>query len=763
MKEKGGIPFIHVFYLDEISHNNFEVIPIDIKVELVFHEIKQFSLDKINQGGLFLLVDPVLANDFETLKNKVKLPGIWAGFASNTDDQIQFKKLGINHLIFSWHEELIQKTLLESFVELSQKVNEINYLIEEIELRHLRYLECDSKLKLLSSTVNEPIVFIDQDQNITLWNKEAQRFFGYTKYEIRNEKFLRWIVAERSHQDVIHLFRQANLGELKKSNSDIPLFVKNKLGVEFEIKASVSIQRKKKKGFNLVFVFHDIQKSKKLDREIIRNRELWDETKILKEFIHNVTHELRTPMNSIIGIAKALQKYNANNLQERQREGLQIILSSGNQMIALIKDLLDIARIDKNKIELNYENFNIDKFLSHQKSQALNLIEERPIRLIIKKSPSVPSVLYADQRKIFQVLTNLVGNATKFTKQGKITISCHYLNNKLFFEVADTGIGIRSEKQKEIFQKFNQADSTFSSIGTGLGLHISKKLVQLMHGEISLESEFEKGTLAKFSIQLPNQPIESEQSITNLKKEAFKIIKFIPGKKLFIAIDDNSQNQFIYNLLSERKDYNFILAKNGKTGLHAVNNLNPDLVIVRLEVPEIHGTSIIKSINHIVPCIAVSSFDTSTLSNLPSSFKPLFEPIDLEDLTKSISGTEFKAKWPTVENLVIFFQESNLKNKLNNKSKYIFINNNNVDFTFVQICQLKPRYIIFEFMDTDNNLLLLKKLLGHAEVIRNFRLFLIADGEETQNLQSLVANHKNLEIVSQEKLLLQIKKTITEG
>lgn len=691
---------------------------------------------------------------------------LYTALYKNETEKQTLENLNIHRLINSDESGKSKSEKLELFIELFQKEKEILDLSNFIEVGHQKSLEQRTKIKLLSSTVNEPILIANQDKKITLWNREAQSVFGYSKYEVIQENFLDLIVSQRSKEQIEKLFSDVLTGTVKNIKINQSLFVRNKLGVEFEINASVSTHKNKSKNHNFVFVFHDIQKAKKLEREILRNRELWEETKILKEFVHHVTHELRTPMNSIIGIAKAIQKYNAENLSDRQKEGLEIIINSGNQLVNLIKDLLDIARMDKNKIELNHEVFSLDKVLSLLKSQTLQLIDDKPVKFLIKKSSTVPSSLYGDHRKIIQVLTNLVGNAVKFTNQGKIVLSSHFVDHKLFFEIADTGIGIRPEKQKEIFQKFTQAESAFSSIGTGLGLHISKKLVQLMKGEITIESEFEKGTIVRFYVSLPILPDEKDANKEINDENDFRLLNLNPKNKLILAIDDNLQNHFTYRLIAENDNFNLLLVNKGKLGMQAIRELHPDLILLKVEIPGLHGSLIYKEIKNMKPqplVISISEMDTSF--SLPGVKFNLQDPLNYDNVSRILS--EIKS-WPeraAWDRVVVFDSYSWVEKILQKKDLCYFIKNINPELVAVQLSQLKMKTLIIENISSSSNALNLAIRIVNDEYFANINeMILHSEGSPLKLLKDKAIVYKQVKILNRKEILGILKdKCVTEG
>ncbi|MBN1259162.1 MAG: GAF domain-containing protein [Anaerolineae bacterium] len=240
------------------------------------------------------------------------------------------------------------------------------------------------------------------------------------------------------------------------------------------------------------------------------------------EFLANMSHELRTPLNSIIGFSKILLKGLEGPLTEAQAQELQIINNAGQHLLSLINDMLDISRINAGKVDLIYEAVDLSGIIASAIATTAPLIKEKPITLRTEIAEELP-MLYADRRRIKQIMLNLLSNAAKFTEQGAITVYARKteainpvterLESMVEIQVHDTGIGIPRDKLSEIFKEFTQVDSSMTrrTGGTGLGLSITKKLVELHGGSIWVESEVGKGS--HFGIQLPLNTPDSSVSL----------------------------------------------------------------------------------------------------------------------------------------------------------------------------------------------------------------------------------------------------------
>ncbi len=242
-----------------------------------------------------------------------------------------------------------------------------------------------------------------------------------------------------------------------------------------------------------VRLFHEIEE---------KNKQLEAASKHKSDFLAQVSHDLRTPLNAIIGFTRIVLRKLEGQLPNLQKENLQKVLISAEHLLGLINGLLDLAKIEAGKMEMIAESFRIEDLINMATGTVEPLLKDRRVRLVKEVMPDLPP-LKTDRDKLKQVLLNLLGNAAKFTEEGEIRVSARNGNGTLLLAVSDTGIGMKREALETIFDEFRQAEKTTASKygGTGLGLAIVKKFTNLMGGEISVESEFGKGST--FTITLP--------------------------------------------------------------------------------------------------------------------------------------------------------------------------------------------------------------------------------------------------------------------
>ena len=324
--------------------------------------------------------------------------------------------------------------------------------------------------------------------------------------------------------------------------------------------------------------------------------------KAKSRFLATISHELRTPLNGILGYANLLK--NDSTLDDEQRHFSQVIIQSGNYLLSLINDILDLAKIESNRVDLYKAEICL-------KFSLLDICEIIKIRAESKKidfhkyfSEDLPETVIGDERRIRQILLNILGNAIKFTDKGyvKITVKRKTSSGPDFieFEITDTGIGMNEEDLKTIFDPFQQVGIEENKIeGTGLGLAITKNLIELMEGRIHVESKPGGGSTFVINLPLP-EPEKQSDAQNNIKEKIIKGIKSCKltkrEKPLILVIDDKPRNRSMIVDLLTPIGFNVQEAVNGRDGLAQIFILMPDLVITDIVMPEMDGFEMIKTI-----------------------------------------------------------------------------------------------------------------------------------------------------------------------
>ncbi|MGJ8661485.1 MAG: ATP-binding protein, partial [Bacteroidota bacterium] len=336
--------------------------------------------------------------------------------------------------------------------------------------------------------------------------------------------------------------------------------------------------------------------------------------KAKQQFLSNMSHEIRTPMNAIIGFTKVMLK---TELTIKQKEYLTAIKVSGNSLIVLIDDILDLAKVDAGKMTFEQTPFKLASSISTMLHLFETKIQEKNLKLIINYDDKIPEVLLGDSVRLHQIILNLVSNAVKFTSKGSITVgvileSENEKNALIKFSVKDTGIGIAENKIESIFDNFQQASSDTSRLygGTGLGLAIVKQLVEAQGGNISVESKAEEG--ASFSFLLSFKKTNEEAKLDIGLVELDEDIKNIK----VLVVEDIPLNQLLMKTLLDDFGFERDIASNGRIAIESLQSKSYDIILMDLQMPEMNGFEateyIRKTLHSKIPIIALTA-DVTTV------------------------------------------------------------------------------------------------------------------------------------------------------
>ncbi|NQD69171.1 response regulator [Sphingobacterium shayense] len=336
-------------------------------------------------------------------------------------------------------------------------------------------------------------------------------------------------------------------------------------------------------------------------------------SKYKSEFMANMSHELRTPLNSILILAKLLQDNKGQNLNSDQVKYASVIHGAGSDLLELINDLLDLAKIESGKVELNYETINIKTFTEVISNLFAAPAQEKEIKLTVEIEKEVPPFFISDETRIEQVLRNFLSNALKFTdKGGHVALKINADNDHFKFTVSDDGKGISEEKQKLIFEAFRQEDGSTSRKygGTGLGLSISKEIASLLGGRIILESKPTKGS--SFTLLIPYQHIPQENGAPVAVKQDKPVLNEATDDKLstfteieqsdlenknhLLIVEDDVNFAHILRDFAEGRGFQVMLAHDGMEGIQKAMQFKPDAIILDVMLPTADGWEVLKTL-----------------------------------------------------------------------------------------------------------------------------------------------------------------------
>lgn len=362
------------------------------------------------------------------------------------------------------------------------------------------------------------------------------------------------------------------------------------------------------------YIINIIRRQISLIRKLnISERKVKESARIKENFMANMSHEIRTPMNAILGFTNLLQR---KSLDEDSREYVSTIEQSGENLLTIINDILDLSKLEAGMVKIEHLPFSIRALMHSLKIMFDNKASEKNIRLITTIEEALPDILVGDVKRLTQILINLVSNAIKFTEKGSITVSLadngkegDFLN--LGIKVADTGIGIENDKQQKIFDRFQQAEDSITRNygGTGLGLSIVKDLVTLQKGTIVVESYLGKGTTFKLMIPYGISRDQGLNEAIPIEKELD--FKSGPVSLKLLVVEDNLVNQSLLRHLFKSWNLDFDLAGNGKEAIDRLQSHPYNLILMDIQMPVMDGYTTTREIRQTLglktPVIAMTA------------------------------------------------------------------------------------------------------------------------------------------------------------
>jgi signal transduction histidine kinase/DNA-binding NarL/FixJ family response regulator len=362
------------------------------------------------------------------------------------------------------------------------------------------------------------------------------------------------------------------------------------------------------------------------------------------EFMANMSHELRTPLNGILGYAQILQR--SKILTEKEHKAISIIHQCGSHLLTLINDILDLSKIQAEKMEIYPTDFHFPAFVQGVVEICRIQAEQKGITFTYEVDSEIPMGIHADDKRLRQVLTNLLGNAIKFTDNGgvvfKVKIIGFQSTSKIRFEIEDTGVGISPEQLEKIFLPFEQVSNMKKqSEGTGLGLAISQKILSLMNSTLEVKSKLGEGSVFNFDVELLRATDWSEASRISIQGT---IIGFQGAKRKILVVDSRWENRSVVVNLLNPIGFEVVEASNGQEGLDKTVEFQPDLIITDLMMSVMDGFEMLKHLRQSpefqdLPAIASSAsvFDTDQYKSLDAGANEFLpKPIDAERLFRML-------------------------------------------------------------------------------------------------------------------------------
>lgn len=515
--------------------------------------------------------------------------------------------------------------------------------------------ESEMKFRSVAQSANDAIVSADQRGNIIAWNTGAERIFGYQEAEVLGKPFTMLMPERYQHAHEQGLERMRESGEAKSLGKTTELAGHRKSGQEFPLELSLS-GWKTGEGEFYTGIIRDITERKHAEEALQAltaslEQKVWERTAELEvardqaltatqhksEFLANMSHELRTPLNAVIGFSEVLLERMFGELNRKQEEYLRDILGSGRHLLALINDILDLAKIESGRMELDLGTFDLPAVLN----STFMLIREQAMRQRIHVSLDIDHRLgrfTADERKLKQILLNLLSNAVKFTQdEGALSLKAVLQDDGVEISVTDTGIGIEPEIQQKIFDEFFQVgDHLRKQEGTGLGLAVTKKFIELHGGRIWVQSA--KGQGSTFTFTLPILPTPENRSAPTV---AMPDAHPNANAPLVLVVEDDPVAAKLLSIYLMEAGFSVEVAADGDAGFEKAKTLRPALITVDILIPKIDGWELLTRLKAdqataSIPVVVVSIVDERGRGFALGAADYLLKPVDREVLARVI-------------------------------------------------------------------------------------------------------------------------------
>ncbi|WP_413406179.1 PAS domain S-box protein [Paenibacillus amylolyticus] len=466
-----------------------------------------------------------------------------------------------------------------------------------------RIQELSKQHELILNTVTEGIYGLDADGITMFMNPAAASMFGYEAKEFigkNSHPIIHHTRADGSHlpQEECPIHMTVLDGQRRSIKEDV---FWRKDGSSFLVQYQVTPIIEQGQIQGAVVVFNDVTG----EREIVRAKETAELAAQAKsEFLSMVSHEIRTPMNGIVGMTELLI---GTDLSEEQREYAEIIRDSGDALLNILNDILDFSKLESGKMALAYEPFALRKMLEQVAELFKPRADEKHLEIRYRLNPSIPEFMVGDAIRIRQILVNLVGNALKFTDQGSIEVAVDIIKGRkpedsvLDFAVQDTGIGIPADKLDQLFQSFSQLHPVINRKygGTGLGLVISKRLVEIMGGSISVESIEGEGSTFRFAVPAASVDASAEQTASQFHHDRTRQSDKV-AMRILVA-EDHPVNRKILREYLEKLGYHADVCTNGVEAIDAISQNAYDIVLMDIHMPVMDGLKATDLLRRLIP------------------------------------------------------------------------------------------------------------------------------------------------------------------
>jgi len=590
-----------------------------------------------------------------------------------------------------------------------------------------------SEQKLMFHIHKTPLAYIELDKNLIIvdWNPAAEEIFGYKK-DYSLGKYVNEVIKIKDKKINIKDFF-LNCKSNCKGSSVIHEHLSNSGNTIFCEWYITPFINSNSEITGIASLVRNITKRKQVELELQRAKESAENAnKSKSEFLANMSHELRTPLNAILGYTQILKK--EKNLLPNHKKANDIIHRSGNHLLMLINDILDLSKIEANKMELVKLPFYLPEFLNNIVEPTKIHAQQKNIFFSFELDKELETGVYGDEKRLRQIILNIIGNALKFTQKGSINFSVYKTNKNeddsyITFSLIDTGIGISEEKIKEIFLPFHQvADNRVQAEGTGLGLAISQRLVNMMGSQLKVKSKINEGSNFWFDVNLPFVAWKHKAK----KRKRPNIVGFKGDAKKILIADDNLTNRTFLKDMLEKYDFIVQEAENGLKVIEMINSCTPDLILMDLSMPEMDGfesTMTIRKNNKKIKIIAITANVSLNIKEdvIKHGFDDyIAKPFNIDYLLERLQF-HLRINWiyenqSSFQNKIKIQNDDDIKIPEANKVKkiYSYILSGDIDSIRNSLIQLKSEHLQYSsFSNKILNLLELYKLEEIQKYLEN--------------------------------------------
>lgn len=535
------------------------------------------------------------------------------------------------------------KQIMEYYIEF------VNVLVDMglNKLRQLKFEREEAEIKYQTLYNKTPVMMysINTSGEIITVNDYWLTKMGYSKEEVIGKKSIDFLTEESKLKSIPVLEKFWNVGFIY--NEGYQMIKKNGEVMDVLLSAHMELDSRGNPLHSLAFVF-DITEQKQMEDELKRSKlEAEAANNAKNEFLTTMSHEIRTPLNAVLGFSELLEEQLENS---EHKSYIEIVHSSGQVLLTLINDILDLATIESKNISIEYTKVHLKSFLNDLKQLFIVNAKRKNIDFFLEVDRRLPDFIYIDQMRLRQILFNIIGNAIKFTKKGYVKIKIEsvpleetYLLNDIIFRIEDSGVGISEMKIKDIFNPFANSNESQKGKqdGVGLGLAISKRLLDVMDGELYVKSEIGVGSLFEVRLKGIKSVVQTSQ-ITSQNLNDYKDIKQLSGT-ILVADDVESNRKLVVESLLD-SNIKVFEAENGEQVLELSRTYLPDLILLDLKMPILDGfktVQILKSESKLkhIPVIAISASTSHAKDISKYGFAAyILKPIKIDELHRLIKN-----------------------------------------------------------------------------------------------------------------------------